>query len=602
MTPLLGIQSLSKSFGTHFLFEGISLSIERGNRIGLIGPNGSGKSTLMKILYDQEKPDSGSITRQSGIRISYASQEPEFPAIPVEEVMLQGLVGDPIELTTRAQILLGKAQFDDFYQKASLLSGGWKKRLEIVKALMSEPDILLLDEPTNHLDLEGIDWLEKFLLREKLTYIVVSHDRYFLENCCTKIIELNKCYPQGLFIGDGTLSHFLVLRDQFLDIQQQQQRDLAATVRDETDWLRRTPQARTTKSRSRVDKAYALMGELADIKERNKTQKVEIDFSSSDRSTKKLLVAKNIGKSFGERFLFKNVDITLSPGIRLGIAGKNGTGKTTLMKIMAGMISQDAGTLKYADALKIVYFDQHREKLPLHLTLKEALSPTSDTIVYRGQPIHVNGWAKRFLFSPDRLKLPLSALSGGERARILIARLMLEPADLLFLDEPTNDLDIETLEVMEESLKTFPGAVVLISHDRCLVERVCNQILGLGTNNEHEFFADFQQWESANKKAALAEKKTSPQSKQNVASIAPKAQPASKKLSYKEQKELDNMDAAITAIELKIAKFNAELHDPAVSADATKSLELYQLLASAEQEKEKLFQRWQDLESKLNEP
>jgi ATP-binding cassette subfamily F protein uup len=597
MIPLLGIQSLAKSFGTHFLFEGISFSLERGNRVGLIGPNGSGKSTLLKILSGLEEPDEGSITRKDGVRLGYACQEPEFPALPIEEIMVQSpLAGDAIELSTRAQILLGKAQFEDSRQLASQLSGGWKKRLEIVKALMSEPDILLLDEPTNHLDLEGIEWLENFLLKEKITYMVVSHDRYFLEKCCNKIIELNRCYPQGLFIADGNMSRFAELRDQFLDVQLQLERGLASTVRDETEWLRRTPQARTTKSRSRVDKAYALMEELSEIKQRNKTQKVDIDFASSDRSTRKLLVAKNLGKSFGDKLLFSNIDITLSPGVRLGVAGKNGTGKTTLMKILAGMIPHDAGTLKYADALKIVYFDQHREKLPLHITLKDALSPTSDTVNYRGQTIHVNGWAKRFLFTPDRLKLPLSALSGGERARILIARLMLEPADVLFLDEPTNDLDIDTLEVMEESLKSFPGAVVLISHDRCLVDRVCNQILGLGTGNEHRFFADYRQWEAANQQqTATTPKKATPL----VTPQPSKATSTGKKLTYKEQKELDGMDDAITAIELKMEQLHAQLEDPSIHADADKSLELYRQLAAAEQEKERLFDRWQELESKL---
>lgn len=598
MTPLLGIHALSKSYGTHFLFKEISFAVERGNRIGLIGPNGSGKSTLLKILSGHEQPDEGFVSERAGIRIGYACQEPEFPPLPLEEILLkQPLQGDAIELATRAQILLGKAQFEDFSQKASLLSGGWKKRLDIIKALMQEPDILLLDEPTNHLDLEGITWLEKFLLREKIAYVVVSHDRYFLENCCNKIIELNRCYPQGLFISDGGMSRFIEQRQLFLAAQQQQERGLASVVKSETDWLRRTPQARTTKSRSRIQKAYELMEELSEVKQRNKTQRVEIDFSSSDRGTKKLLVAKNLGKSFGDKPLFSHIDLTLSPGSRLGIAGKNGTGKTTLLKILAGMEPQDIGTIKYADALKIVYFDQHREKLPLHLSLKEALSPNSDNVIYRGQSIHVNGWAKRFLFSPDRLKLPLSALSGGERARILIARLILEPADLLFLDEPTNDLDIETLEVMEESLKSFPGAVVLISHDRCLVERVCTQILGLGAGNEHQFFADYQQWEKAcnENPLPLPAKKTTPPS----STTTPQKSTAGKKLSYKEQKELDGMEQAITVLEERMTLLHSQLDNPATHADAEKSLELYRKLASAEEEKERLFERWQVLESKL---
>ncbi|MDB6080805.1 MAG: tylosin resistance protein, partial [Chlamydiia bacterium] len=469
---LLGIQSLSKAHGTQELFEDISFTIAEGDRIGLLGPNGAGKSTLLKILMGLEKADYGSISRRQGLRVGYASQSPEFSSKTLEKVLTDQdlLHGDENERLTRARILLGKAQFTDFTQDASTLSGGWKKRLDIVRALMQEPDLLLLDEPTNHLDLEGIVWLEKLLMREKAGYVVVSHDRYFLENVANKIIELNKCYPQGLFISSGNMSSYRQHKEEFLLGQAEQERSLASVVRDEIEWLRKSPKARTTKSRSRIEKAHNLIEELSEVSKRNKISTVDLDFTASDRETRKLLSAKNLAKSLSDKELFKGIDLLLSPGSRLGIVGKNGTGKTTLLKILAGKITQDAGTIKYADNLKLVYFDQHREHIPPQATLKEALSPNGEMVNYRGQSIHVNGWARKFLFAPDRLTLPVSYLSGGERARILIARLMLEPADILFLDEPTNDLDIATLEVIEESLKEFPGAVVLISHDRCLMD------------------------------------------------------------------------------------------------------------------------------------
>ncbi len=281
MTAIIGLHSITKSFGTQPLFEGISFSVCQGDRIGLLGPNGAGKSSLLKIMYDLESPNAGFISKRQGARIGYASQDPEFPALPLEELLLnENLDGDEVELRTRAQILLGKAQFTDFAQDASLLSGGWKKRLDIVRALMQEPDLLLLDEPTNHLDLEGILWLEKFLLREKIAYLIVSHDRYFLENIATKIIELNKCYPQGLFTSEGNMSVYIERKKAFLDAQAQLQKGLASVVRNEIEWLRTSPKARTTKSRSRIQRAYELISDLSDVKRRNLTSKVGIDFSA----------------------------------------------------------------------------------------------------------------------------------------------------------------------------------------------------------------------------------------------------------------------------------------------------------------------------------
>jgi ATP-binding cassette subfamily F protein uup len=567
------------------------MTLVDGDRIGLIGPNGSGKSTLLKILMAMEGADEGSVSRRQGLRLGYACQEPDFPAISVEQVLLQqeGLHGDPISLETRASILLSKAQFDNPQQEASKLSGGWKKRLDIVRALMLEPDFLLLDEPTNHLDLEGIAWLEKLLSREKISYIAVSHDRYFLENVCNKVIELNRCYPQGLFCCDGPMSSFMEQRVQFLKAQEQQQRGLASVVRQEVAWLQKSPQARTTKSRSRVSKAYELIDNLSEIKERNVIPKVQLEFTASERATRKLLVAKNIAKSLGGRQLFKNIEITLSPGSRLGIVGGNGTGKTTLLKLLAGQIPQDMGTIKYAEDLKLVYFDQHREQLPYDLSLRRALSPHSDMVNYRGQEIHVNGWAKRFLFAADRLSMPIGSLSGGERARILIAKLMLQPADILFLDEPTNDLDIQTLEIIENSLQEFAGAVVLISHDRCLMDRVCTQFLGLGANSSAELFADYSQWEAA--------QASPPPPKERSPAAAPKSPPPakSKKLSYKEQRELDTMEATILEAEASIATLHEQLESPTLATDSQRSLALYNELAAAQQHLEQLFARWEFL-------
>ena len=589
MNTLLSIQSISKSFGPQTLFEELSFSISQGNRIGLLGPNGAGKSTLLKILAGKESLDEGTISKKQGLKIGYAGQSPDFPSLSIEDAAVIDIAQEgKEEALIRARILLSRAQFTDFAYDSSKLSGGWKKRLDLVRSLVSEPDLLLLDEPTNHLDLEGIVWLEKFLQREKAALLIVSHDRYFLQNMCNKIFELNKCYPEGVFTSDGDLKSFIERKELFLQGQIEMERSLRTSLRDEVEWLKRSPKARTTKSRSRVDRVHGMMQELSELKNRNKKPKVKIQFTASERETKKLITAHNLTKMIGDRTLFKGIDLLLSPGVRLGIVGKNGTGKTTLLKLLAQTTTPDMGTIKYADDLNIVYFDQHREQIPLDLTLKEALCESGDTVRYLGQEIHVNGWASRFLFTPDRLMLPIRCLSGGERARILIAKLMLKPADILLLDEPTNDLDIPTLEVLEESLKEFPGAVVLISHDRCLMDNICTQILSLGNMNDPHFYTGYSQWEKAQKEQAASVKEVIKEEKIQ-APIKPK------KLSYHEQKELQGMEKTIEEAESLVNKLHIESQS---SSDSKKSLEIYSKLADAQQKLDTLYARWQELENK----
>jgi ATP-binding cassette subfamily F protein uup len=498
MTLFLNCQSLNKSFGNRILFDNLCFSIFSGDRIGLTGPNGSGKSTLLKILSGLEKQNSGTISSRKGLKIGYVPQTCEFPEEKPQAILLNTLETEDkmpdYEKELLVQTWLSKLGFKGSEESAARLSGGWKKRLSLAKELLASPDLLLLDEPTNHLDLEGILWLEKFLLKEASSYLLVSHDRYFLQNMVNRTIEINPVYPNGLFAIDGTYAEFLSFKERLLKGQIEQERSIASKARRELSWLRQSPKARTTKSKSRVEDAQAILEELSHIKERNRQKRAGIDFVASKRETKKLLTAKNLSKHVNDRILFRHLDFTLSPGTRIGLMGPNGSGKTTLLKILAGEILADVGTIKKADALQIVYFDQHRMQLPSHITLRQALCPDKDFVTFRQQKIHVNGWCKRFLFSPEILDMPLDKLSGGERARIAIAHLMLQPADLLLLDEPTNDLDIPTLETLEESLVDFPGAVVLITHDRCMLDRICNTLLVFGDPENNLLFADFSQW------------------------------------------------------------------------------------------------------------
>ncbi|MES2121506.1 MAG: ATP-binding cassette domain-containing protein, partial [Chlamydiota bacterium] len=339
----------------------------------------------------------------------------------------------------------------------------------------------------------------------------------------------------------------------------------------------------------RVEDAHETLGELSQIQQRNRKVKADIDFSATERMTRKLLWAKNLQKEIGGRTLFRQLDINLSPGTRIGLMGPNGSGKTTLLRMLAEEITPDQGTIKLADNLKIVYFDQHRIQLPPRSTLREALSPDGDFVCFRGQMIHVNGWCKRFLFGPEFLDMPIDKLSGGERARICIARLMLQPADLLLLDEPTNDLDIATLETLEESLIDFPGAVVLITHDRCMMERVCNGFLALGDPDNNTIYADYSQWE-----ASLKTEQASQKSKEKK-DEAPRQKA---KLSYSEKKEYDQIEGKIAAVEEEIRQLNHRLEDSAIAQDPGRLRTLCTQIGLAETRVEQLFLRWDELGKK----
>lgn len=600
MSLILSCQSVSKAFGADPLFQNVSLVISEGDRLGLIGPNGAGKSTLLQILAGRIPPDAGTVVLRKGARLGYVPQTSEFPAgATVRELVsgvLDGLGLEELEHAARLASTLGRAGFVNEDAVVNTLSGGWKKRLAIACELAREPDILLLDEPTNHLDLEGILWLEKLIQNAPFATIVISHDRYFLENVATSMAELNRLYAGGLFRVDGNYSRFLERREEHLRAESKRQESLEIRVRREVEWLRRGPKARTTKSKARIDEAGRLIEELADISSRMRTATAKIDFTASGRQTKKLIEARGIEKSLGNRRLFSGLDLKLSPGVRLGLAGSNGSGKTTLLRILNGEIEPDAGTIERADNLQVVYFDQNREQLDATTTLRRALSPDSDSVIFRGRPMHVAGWAKRFLFRPEQLDMPVSRLSGGESARALIARLMLRPADVLLLDEPTNDLDIPTLEVLEENLLDFPGALVLVTHDRYLLDRVSTVILGLD-QGEAGYFADYYQWEQA--KLARPARVEKAEKEKQATEAKSSAAPQKKRLSYIEGREYEQMESKILAAEEELEKWKRLLQDPDVVTDPVRLREVSEALEKAQLEVDALYNRWAELESKL---
>lgn len=606
MPPIINAQSVSKRYGATPLFQNISFPVHDGDRIGLIGPNGAGKSTLLAVLAGEVEPDTGEVALRRRARIGYVRQISEFaPRVTVRGVIAQALQTAGIPADEREQRLretLGRAGFVDLPvaggvamdAEAVSLSGGWRKRLAIAEALVLDPDVLLLDEPTNHLDLEGIEWLEGMLRGARFAVVVVTHDRYFLENVANEVVELSRTYAEGLLRVKGSYSRFLEEREGYMTSQQRLQEGLKNRVRTEIEWLRRGPKARSTKAKARIDTAHAMIGRLADVDSRLRTREAGITFDATDRQTKRLIELDDVSVALGGRTVVHNVSFALVNGARMGLCGPNGSGKTTLLRTMTGDLPVSAGTVKRAASLRIVYLSQMRE-LDTSLTLRRALAPDSDAVVYGGQVVHVASYAAKFLFTGDQLNQPVDRLSGGERARVLIARLMLQPADVLMLDEPTNDLDIPTLETLEEALLEFAGALVLVTHDRYLLDRVSNVVLGLNGSGDAELFADYSQWEAWRANGSVARKTVATEKASVDAVVAPASK---RKLSYMEQREWDSIDDRVAMAEKKLEAAHERVSDPGVAVDAAALTEALTHLTHAQAENDTALERWMELSEK----
>ncbi len=612
MPPILNAQSLSKRFGAKVLFDNLNFVVSDGDRIGLIGPNGTGKSTLLAVLAGREDTDSGEVAVRRRARVAYVVQDSQFPkgatVRGVLEASLKASNVPPDEHEGRIREMLGRTGFPDIHAEAASLSGGWRKRLAIAEAVVASPDVLLLDEPTNHLDLAGIQWLEDLLAESEAAAVIVSHDRYFLEESATSTVELNRMYALGSLRIEGPYSQFLEERELHLAAQQKAHDSLKNQVKTEIEWLRRGPKARTTKSKARIDSAHEMIGALADANQRAVKTTAGIDFAATDRQTKRLVEFENVQCDLGDRTILRDLDLLLTNGVRLGLVGPNGSGKTTLLRLLTGELEPTSGTIKRAAMLRTVYFSQLREIDPT-LTLRRALAPEGDSVVHNGRLVHVASWAARFLFNGEQLNQPIERLSGGERARVLIAKLMLQPADLLLLDEPTNDLDIPTLEILEQNLLEYPGALVLVTHDRYMLDRISNTVLGLDGEGGSERFADYPQWEQwmrdrrkstspsfddGSSKAAAVSTGSIAQDAAN--SNAPKTK---QKLSYMDQREWDGMEAKVEAADARLAKAEAALADPAIASDGKKLQAAMEEQAAAHAAMEAVMDRWGELAEKV---
>jgi ATP-binding cassette subfamily F protein uup len=612
MPPILNAQGVSKRFGAVPLFQNISFAVNEGDRIGLIGPNGAGKSTLLAVLAGEIEPDTGEVAVRKRARVGYVKQVSEYAkGATVRGVLEAALATSGVPQNEHEQRLretLGRAGFADdgadtsirMDAEAAALSGGWRKRLAIAEAMVTQPDVLLLDEPTNHLDLEGIEWLEGMLRAARFACVVVTHDRYFLENVASEVVELSRVYAEGVLRVRGTYSKFLEGRELYMEAQSKMAEGLRNRVNIEIDWLRRGPKARSTKAKARIDNAHGLITKLAEVDQRMRTGSAGIEFAATDRQTKRLIELEDVAITLGGREIVAGVNFGLTNGMKLGLVGPNGSGKTTILRAMSGEIPASKGIVKRAASLRIVYFSQMRE-LDEGLTLRRALAPDSDSVIYQDRIVHVASYAAKFLFTSEQLNQPVERLSGGERARVLIARLMLQPADVLMLDEPTNDLDIPTLEILEESLLEFKGALALVTHDRYMLDRVSNVVLGLDGHGHAKTFADYGQWEDWK-----GESMGFVQGQQAAANALQKASADSgaakssgkKKLSYLEQREYDGIEALVDKADARMNAAHDKLEDPAVTSNAELLTAALAEMEAAQHEHDAVYERWAELTEK----
>ena len=615
MAILLGVQDLSAAFGARPLFEGVSFTIEEGERIGLIGPNGAGKSTLLRILADDLGPDRGSVARRRGLRVGWLQQVPRFsPGATVRTTLEEGLAaagdvhGDRADTAREVLATLaldGRADASVTPETPiASLSGGWQKRAALGRELGRRPDLLLLDEPTNHLDVEGIEALEELLRRAPFATITITHDRVFLQRVSTRILELDRRNAGGLLSVSGDYAAYTRAKSEQMHAQERREVVLRNTLRRETEWLRRGAAARTTKQDARIQRAGALAVEVEELGRRNVSRTAGLEFQAAEQRPRRLVEARGLGHGYGGRTIFRGVDLFIGPGSRLGLLGPNGCGKSTLIRLLLGVETPAEGTVLRADGLQVAYFQQTREALDPERTLAETLCPDGDHVTFRGARVHVRGYLERFLFEHDQMNTPAGRLSGGEQSRLLLAMLMLREAQILVLDEPTNDLDLPTLAVLEEALTGFDGAVLLVTHDRYFLDQVATTILAFDTAAATVVpFASLGQWEGWRaERLAAARQAAATARRSDAPADATPAAPARRKLGYQDQREYDAIEATIATAETALREAIADSERPEHAADAARLVELLALVEERRAEVDRLYARWAELEAKREGP
>jgi len=630
---VISLTSAQLAFGHHALLDHAEFSLETGERVGLIGRNGTGKSSLLKIIAGMQKLDDGLLVMQQGLKIVYVEQEPQFEAgQSVHEAVASGLgelpallkeydelttqfgqgdddklmermhdiqlkldAGDAWNLKNKVETILGRLNLDGSVL-VETLSGGTKKRAALARALVGAPDVLLLDEPTNHLDFNSIKWLEGLLRDFKGSILFITHDRSFLDNVATRIIELDR---GNLMSYPGNFTTYQVRKAEQLAIEEIENAKFDKVLAAEEVWIRKGVQARRTRDEGRVRRLERLREQRA--ARRDQQGQVRLEVGTGERSGKIVAELENVNKAYGAKVIVKDFSSIILRGDKIGLIGPNGAGKTTLLKLVLGEEQADSGMIKQGTKLQVAYFDQMRAQLNDNATLADTIAPGSDWVEINGQRKHVMSYLGDFLFEPQRARSLVSSLSGGERNRLLLARLFAKPANVLVLDEPTNDLDIDTLELLEELLEDYAGTVFLVSHDRMFLDNVVTQVIvAEGQGEWKEYVGGYSDWERVRDAAPVASAPKKNDAK--AAAAAPAAAPVKgKKLSYKEQRELEELPQLIAKLEDEQTALNITLSDPDFyKKTPAEAKRLNDRIAQIDEELMTALERWEQIESRNN--
>ncbi len=599
---LISLENVSLGFGGPRLFDGINLQIEQGEWLGLLGRNGMGKSTLLKLINGDINPQSGAVSRQQNLRTAYLPQEvPADITGKVFDIVAGGLdsphIHDEHHWQGQLQVeqVISRMQLDE-EARFETLSAGMKRRVMLARGLVRAPELLLLDEPTNHLDIASIDWLEGFLKRWGGTLLFVTHDRVFLQRLTTRIVELDR---GRLFDWNCSYTTFLERKEAMLTAEAEQNVLFDKKLAQEEVWIRKGIEARRTRNEGRVRALKRLREERAARRER--PGKVKMQLQTEKRSGKLVIEAENINYAFGDQPIVSDFTTTIQRGDKVGIIGPNGSGKTTLLRLLLGELTPQSGTVEYGTNLEIAYFDQLRAQLDDSKSVLDNVGQGSDNVTINGRSRNLNVYLEDFLFSKDRVNAPISALSGGERNRLLLARLFAQPANLLVMDEPTNDLDVETLEILEDLLLDYDGTLLLVSHDRAFLNNIVTSTLAMdGTGQVTETVGGYDDWQKQNESAK-------PESKPRKTTVSVESDmPAStsKKISYKEQRALESQKKELAELPQRIEKLETDVHQLAAAMadpsfyqqDSAEITRVVNRLKEMQDELAYAYHRWEELE------
>ena len=600
--PLASLDRVSLAFGHLPLLDAASLQIEPGERIAVIGRNGTGKSTLLQLVGGELPPDSGSVWRQTGLRIGRLAQDAALSdPRTVFDVVSEGLASlgdDDWQRDQRVALVLSRLGLPSA-SSAATLSGGWRRRVLLARALVGQPDLLLLDEPTNHLDIEAMTWLETFLVDYPGSVMFVSHDRVFLQRVATRIVELDR---GRLTSWPGDYAAYGRAKDAWLASEAVQNAKFDKRLAEEEAWLRQGIKARRTRNEGRVRALVAMRSDRA--LRRAQAGSVRLQVDEGPRSGQLVLEARAVSKAFGPNRVVAEASVRLMRGDRVGLIGPNGSGKTTMLRLLTGDLEADAGEVRRGENVQIAYYDQQREQLDPERTVFDTIADGHDTVTVNGQSLHVRGYLRNFLFPPERASSPVKALSGGERNRLLLARLFTRPANLLVLDEPTNDLDIETLELLEALLVDWPGTLLLVSHDRAFIDHVVTSTWAFeGEGRVQEYVGGYADWLRQRRHPEPQHPEPQNRELQNreprTRNSEPGTQNRSAKPSYREQQELERLPGLIDALEREQEHLNTTVADPAFYKETAEAIHrALARLDSLQQELLDAYARWDELDSR----